>query len=88
MQLMRIVRLAHRFQSSRIGKICGWINLFIMGWMVIASLGTLALRRYTGEQFDLFDALLLVIAFFAANAARTMYVIYVRPGRSRDVQGK
>jgi hypothetical protein len=51
-------------------------------------LGNLVLRRYTGEQFDLTDGLLLVVAFFAANAAWTMYVTYIRPSRSRDTEEK
>jgi hypothetical protein len=88
MQLTRLVRLAHRFQSSRIGRICGWTSFIVMGWMDIGMLGNLVLRRYTGEQFDLTDGLLLVVAFFAANAAWTMYVTYIRPSRSRDTEEK
>jgi len=87
MTLMRLVHLAHRFQTSRIGRFCGWISLVSMAWMLIASLGTIARRRYAGESFELFDAFLLVIAFFAANASRPIYLT-IRSARSPATEGK
>ena len=88
MPLMRLVHQVHRFQTSRLGRICGWFCLLATGWMAIASIGTIALRRYTGEQFVVFDAFLLVIAFFAVGAARAIYTMHIRPAHSRATEGK
>ena len=88
MPLTRLVHLVHRFQSSRIGRLSGWISLLTVGWMAIAATGTIGLRRYVGEPFVLFDAFLLVIALFAVNAARTIYLTYIRSARSRAPEGE
>ena len=85
---MQLLQLMHRFVNSRTGRICGWISFIAMVWMAIASLANLVLRRYSGQQFGLSDAFLLVIAFFAANAARSVYVIYIHRGRSRITEDK
>ena len=88
MSPIELLNLVHRFQTSRIGRLSGWISLIATGWMALASLGTLALRRYAGEQFVLFDAFLLVIAFFAVGATRAIYITYIRSAQSRAAEGK
>ena len=83
----RIVRLAQRFVSSRLGKVCGWICFCQMILLAIASLTNLVLRRFSGDPIDMADALLLLFAFFGFNVSRVIYVTFslsVRPRTAKQ----
>jgi hypothetical protein len=79
----QFIRLAHWHQNSRIGKFFAWFAIIHMAWIALACLANLVIRRYTGEQFDLTDALFLVIGFFTVRASRAVYFTLILQGHPR-----
>ena len=84
----RLLQLVHRFENSRLGSISAWVSFIAMAWIAIVAPVYLVLRRISGAEIDLTDAVLLLLAIIAARACRAIYVVLILPARSRAAARK
>ena len=86
--MQRLLQLVHRFENSRLGLISAWISFIAMAWIAIVAPVQLVLRRLSGAEIELTDAVLVLLAFVAARACRAIYVALILPARSRAAARK